>query len=165
MRRLATLICLTAALATAQAAPPSAASIEALLTVTKAERMMDGMYASVEQMMRQGMQQAAQGQNLSDEQRRLLDAAPPRLVKVMREELSYAALKPLYVEIYREAFTQDEIDGLLAFYRSPAGAAMIDKMPLVMQRSMQAVQQRMGPMMEKLRQAMEAAVAEAKAAK
>ena len=165
MRRLVTLICLAATLATAQAAPPSEASIEALLTVTKAERLLDGMYANIEQMMRQSMQAAVQGQTLSDEQRRVLDAAPARLAKVMREELSYASLKPLYVGIYRESFTQDEVDGLLAFYRSPAGVAMIEKMPLVMQKSMVGVQQRMGPIMDKLRQAMEAAVADAKAAK
>lgn len=165
MRRLVALICLAATLATAQAAPPSEASIEALLTATKAERLLDGMYANIEQMMRQSMQAAVQGQTLSDEQRRVLDAAPPRLAKVMREELNYASLKPLYVQIYRESFTQDEIDGLLAFYRSPAGVAMIEKMPVVMNKSMVAVQQRMGPMMDKLRQAMEAAVAEAKAAR
>ena len=165
MRRLVTLICLAATLATAQAAPPSEASIEALLTVTKAERLLDGMYANIEQMMRQSMQAAVQGQTLSDEQRRVLDAAPARLAKVMREELSYASLKPLYVGIYRESFTQDEVDGLLAFYRSPAGVAMIEKMPLVMQKSLVGVQQRMGPIMDKLRQAMEAAVADAKAAK
>ncbi|MEK8051630.1 DUF2059 domain-containing protein [Ideonella sp. DXS22W] len=165
MRRLVTLICLAATLATAQAAPPSEASIEALLTVTKAERLLDGMYANIEQMMRQSMQAAVQGQTLSDEQRRVLDAAPARLAKVMREELSYASLKPLYVGIYRESFTQDEVDGLLTFYRSPAGVAMIEKMPLVMQKSLVGVQQRMGPIMDKLRQAMEAAVADAKAAK
>lgn len=165
MRRLATLVCLAASLVTAQAAPPSDASIEALLTVTQAERLMDGMYANMEQMMRQGMQQAMRGQTLNDEQRRVLDAAPPRLAKVMREELSYATLKPMFAEVYRDTFTQDEIDGLLAFYRSPAGKAMIEKMPQAMQRSMAAVQQRMGPVMDKVRQAMEATVAEAKAVK
>ncbi|MDT7833963.1 DUF2059 domain-containing protein [Aquabacterium sp. OR-4] len=165
MRRLATLISLAACLATAQAAPPTDASIDALLAVTKTERMLDAMYANIEQMMRQGMQAAVQGQTLSDEQRRLLDTTPPRLAGVMRDELSYASIKPLYLQIYRESFTQEEVDGLLAFYRSPAGAALIEKMPVVMQKSVVAVQQRMGPLMEKLRQAMEAAVAEAKAAK
>ena len=39
------------------------------------------------------------------------------------------------------------IQGMLAFYRTPAGQAVIEKMPLVMQNTMQAVQERMGAMM------------------
>lgn len=165
MRRLATLVCLAATLATAQAAPPTEASVDALLEASRSERLLEGMYSQIEQAMRNGMQQAVQGQALSAEQQRVIDAAPARLAKVLREELNYATLKPMYVQIYRETFTQDEIDGLLAFYRSPAGAAMVEKMPLAMQKSMGAVQQRMGPVMAKLRAAMEAAVAEAKATK
>lgn len=165
MRRLAVLICLAASLATARAAPATEASIDALLEASRTERLLDGLYAQLEQAMRNGMLQALQGQTLSAEQQRVVDAAPGRLARVLREELSYASLKPMYLQIYRETFTQEEIDGLLAFYRSPAGVAMVEKMPQAMQRSMVAVQQRMGPVMLKMREALEAAVAEAKAAK
>jgi hypothetical protein len=78
----------------------------------------------------------------------------------MREELSWEKLEPMYLEIYRKSFNQEEVDGILAFYKTPAGAAMIKKMPLVLQESMVAVQKNMGPMMARMQKAIEEALAE-----
>jgi len=72
-------------------------------------------------------------------------------------------MRPLYIQIYQETFTQEEIDGLIAFYKSPAGVAFVDKMPVVMQRSMSIMQSRIAPMMEKMKAAMQQAADEAKA--
>ena len=51
-----------------------------------------------------------------------------------------AKLSPLQVKIYNDLFTDDEIDGLLAFYESPTGRVMIEKMPLIMSQMMIATQ-------------------------
>lgn len=102
---------------------------------------------------------------MSAEQQRVVDATRAKLVQVLREELSWDKLRPVYVQIYQETFTQEEIDGLIAFYNSPAGAAFVEKMPVVMQRSMSIMQSRTAPMMEKMKAAMQQAIAEAKAAK
>ena len=82
----------------------------------------------------------------------------------MREEMTWDKLRPLYVQIYQESFTQEEIDGLIAFYESPAGVAFVEKMPFVMQKSMSIMQSRMAPMMEKMKAAIKEAIAEPKAA-
>ena len=158
---------LTALLVTgaAHAAPPSEASIDELLAVTRVQRMLDSMFVNVEQMMRQSMAQAAGSQPMSPEQRRVLDATPAKFTAVMREEMSWSNMRSLYVEVYRDTFTQEEVDGLLAFYRSPTGAAFIEKMPAVMQKSMSVMQTRLGPLMEKMKAAMAQAMEEAKVAK
>ncbi len=57
------------------------------------------------------------------------------------------------------------MDGLLAFYRTLTGSAFIEKMPVVMQKSMSVMQTRMGPLMEKMKAAMARAIEEAKVAK
>jgi hypothetical protein len=78
--------------------------------------------------------------------------------------LTWEKLRPLYVQIYQESFTQEEIDGPIAFYESPAGVAFVEKLPFVMQKSMSIMQSRMAPMMEKMKAAMKEAIAEPKAA-
>jgi hypothetical protein len=73
-------------------------------------------------------------------------------------------IAPPLRQIYQESFTQEEIDGLIAFYESPAGVAFVEKMPFAMQKSMSIMQSRMAPMMEKIKAAMKEAIAEPKAA-
>jgi len=156
----------SACLATAaHAAPPSAESVEALLVATRSEALAEGMYANLEQYMRQAMAAATQGQPVTAEQQRVLDAVPAKFSAVIRQEMSWSKMRPLYVQIYQESFSQEEIDGLIAFYRSPAGQAFVAKMPVVMQKSMQLMQTQMGPMMVRMKTAMEEAVAEAKRVK
>jgi hypothetical protein len=155
------LICAFSALA----AEPTDASIEKLLIVMKAESLMDSVYGSMEQNMRQGMAQVAAGQQMSDEQKRVLENAPKKFAKVVREELTWANLKPLYIQVYKESFDQKDIDGLIAFYSSKVGQSYINKMPLAMQKTMAAVQQRMEPMIQKMGEAMKEAVEEAKLGK
>jgi hypothetical protein len=148
----------------AHCAPASQESIDRLLVDAKVEKMLDTMFANVDQIMRRSMEGAMQGQQLSPEQRRVADATAAKLVQVMREEMTWDKLRPLYAQIYQETFTQEEVDGLIAFYESPAGAAYVEKMPVVMQKSMSIMQSRLAPMMEKMKAAMKEAVADAKAA-
>jgi uncharacterized protein len=134
-----------------QAAPATEASITELLTLTKADSTLDAMLGGMEDNIRNGMQRAAAGKPLSVEQHRMLELAPAKLTALIREELSWDKLKPIYMQVYRETFEQSEVDGLIAFYRTPVGQAFVSKMPLVTQRSMAITQQRMqsfGPRVE-----------------
>jgi hypothetical protein len=162
---IAILLLLLSSALTCRAAPPTDESIDTLLTLTKTASLLESMYGNMEQVMRQTMAQAVAGKSLSAEQQRFLDAAPARFVGVMRQELSWESLKPVYLKIYRENFTQEEIDGLISFYQSPVGTAFASKMPIVMQESMTSMQSRMKPMMEKMRAAMKQALEEAKVSK
>jgi uncharacterized protein len=153
---------LSLALNLAIAAPPSDASLQELLEVTKSEALLDQMYGSVDQMVRQGIASQTQGRTLNDEQRRILDLAPSRIGALMRKEFGWTTMRPIYVGIYREVFTQEEIDGLIKFYRSPEGQAAINKMPLVIQRTMQVMQVQMQALMPKIEGAMREIMQEAK---
>ncbi len=146
----------------AVAAPASTESIETLLKVTKTESTFDTMYANMEQFMRQSMQQATLGKTLTPEQQQVIDTVPTKFVAVMRAELTWDKLKPQFVQLYRETFDQEEIDGLVAFYRSTAGQAFTNKMPVVMQKSMAISQSQMQTIIPKMKAAMEQAMAEAK---
>lgn len=161
MRRLLAFAALLACL-NAHAAPASAESVENLLAATKVEAMMDTLYANMEQMMRQGTKQTVQGMQISPEQQSALDAVPTKFMAVMREEVTWEKLKPLYVQLYRETFEQEEIDGLIAFYASPSGQAFVNKMPVVLQKSMAISQSLMQSLIPKMTAAMKEAMTEAK---
>jgi uncharacterized protein len=57
---------------------------------------------------------------------------------------------PIYMRTYRDSFTQDEIDGVIKFYKSAAGQAYVKKLPLVMQNVMREMQGVMKPAQEKM---------------
>lgn len=148
-----------------QAAPASEASIEQLLTVTKAEALLDGMKSSIEPMFNQTLEESMRGQPMTDQQKQWAQKFQTRVRALMQEELAWNKLKPQYIQIYRESFEQEDIDGMLAFYASPAGQAMINKMPVVMQKSMQLSQRMMQSMMDKMTGLAEEAAKEAREAK
>ena len=64
-------------------------------------------------------------------------------------------LEPRYLRLYKEAFSEEEIAGMLSFYKTPAGRAVIDKMPVLMQQTMLEVQKLISgtiPQMQKIQE-------------
>jgi len=147
------------------AAPASQASVEELLDLTRAESLISEMYPQVEQIMRQSMKAALVDKAPTAAQQRVLDAMPGKFIAIMREELNWAKLKPQFTQIYQETFEQEEIDGLIAFYKSPAGQAYVGKMPSVMQRTMALSQEQMKVILPKMQAAIRDAIAEVEAVK
>lgn len=165
MKNLLAVFVLSVASMSAIAATPTDESIRTLFTEMKAESMLNGMYAAMEPAMRQGMAQATDGREPTPEQKRILDRFSQRFSDLMRTELSWAKLEPIQIRIYRESFEQSEIDGLIEFYRSPAGQSLINKMPTVTQKAMTEMQVYMQQVMPKLQAEMQEMVSEVKSVK
>jgi hypothetical protein len=85
-----------------------------------------------------------------------------KMTAALDDALNWDSLQAMYLRIYKASFTQDEVDGMLAFYRTPAGQAMINKLPLVTQNMMTEMQEVMKPLQEKLRQIRQEATQELK---
>lgn len=147
------------------AATPSDASIEDLLNSMHAEKIMDLMLPAIDKSMHQSMAMATKGKTLSAKQQQILDASTAKMMALMKDEMSWDKMHAMYVQIYRESFTQEEIDGLVAFYKSPAGVAYIEKMPAVMQKTMGLMQTRMADMVPKMQAAIQQAVEDVKNSK
>jgi len=145
------------------AAPPSEASVHELLAVIEAQKLLDGLWAQLEGMNRATAQKMLEGQQLTDAQRQIVDEMQTRMMGLLRDELRWEAFEPMMLDVYARTFTQDEVDGMLVFYRSDAGKAVIAKMPLAMQNTMQAVQARMAPLQEKLQRIVRESVDKMKA--
>jgi len=150
---------------TCRAEPPTVESVEALLVANKSEAIMESVNANMENVLRQGMAQTLAGKKVTPQLQSFLDNAPRQFAEAMKEEMSWARLKPMYVQLYQESFTQEEVNSLVAFYHSPASEALANKMPDVMQKTKALVQSRVAPMMEKMRIATARAMAEAQSSK
>lgn len=148
-----------------RAAPASAESVEQLLVLTRAPALIETMLADTEAAMRRTPPPVPPGQALTDAQRAALDRLPARMSAMLREEMSWEKLRPGFVRMYRETFEQEEIDGLIAFYRTPLGQAYVDKLPVVMRKSMESVQETLQRLMPKMSALMQETMREAGAAK
>lgn len=147
------------------AAPPSTESLNQLLVATRMERSVGVAQQSLEQAVRNSINQGLQGKALTPQGQKVVDKFNSEAGAIIRKEINWADLKGAYMKLYAETFTQEEVDGLLAFYRSPAGVALLEKMPQVTQKSAAITQQRIAPLVEKLKASMAKTVEDAKAAK
>jgi hypothetical protein len=163
MKRLAiALVCAFSLTVSSRAEPPSDASVKELLTLVEAQKMVDSMFGQMKGMMDSSMKQATQGKTLTKDETAAQEKLESKMLDLMKEELSWAKLEDLYLKVYRESFTQEEVNGVIAFYKSPAGQAYVKKMPVVMQKTMTEMQQRMGPMMQKIQAMTQDAVKDSK---
>ena len=149
--------------ATGPGAPASEASIKELLELTHARRLVEGLMPQLQNFAAGIARQASQSQKLTDAQKKAFDDAQAANLAVYKQELSWDRLEPMYIEIYEKSFTQGDIDGIVAFYKTPAGQALLDKLPLVIKNTMSALQQRTAPMAQRIQKetqdALKAAVA------
>jgi hypothetical protein len=136
--------------APASANPPSEASIKQMLEVMQARKLVDSMMAQMDNLLLQTVAQATQGRPIPPHVQKQIDQERAEMTAMMKDLLAWEKLEPLYVRVYQKTFTQQELDGMLAFYKTPVGAAMIAKMPAVMQNTMEEMQSMMGPVMEKM---------------
>ncbi|RYZ84437.1 MAG: DUF2059 domain-containing protein [Moraxellaceae bacterium] len=155
-------ICLASATAFAET-KPSDASLNELLTITDSQKLIDGMWPQVEAMMNNSAQQALGNVTLNSEQKKVMQDANAKVATVFKEEFGYEKLKPMMISIYKESFSQEEVDGMLTFYKSKSGQAVIKKMPLVMQSTMTNVQAQMSTIIPKIQKIQQDAIEQVKA--
>jgi hypothetical protein len=139
-----------AADATDQAA--TVASVRDLLEANQTRKLVDGTFGQLDTMMQASMKRATGETAVKPGQQAVMDGMRAKLLKLIREEMKWEVLEPEFIEIYRTSFTEEEVVGMLDFYRSPAGQAMVAKMPQVMQQSLAMSQKHMAQMMPKLQQ-------------
>lgn len=149
----------------AAAAPPSEASVKQLLEVAQARKLIDSVMTQMDRLMQQTIAQAIQGQDVPDKVQKEIDKWQAEVFGFTKELLAWNKLEPMYVRIYQKSFSQEEVDGMIAFYKTPAGQAVIGKMPVVMQNTMDEMQQMMAPVLQKMQNMQQDLVAEMKAAK
>ena len=100
------------------------AKIEELLTLMKIEQMQKQAMDNVVQMISNQLKSQPDAAKAEEKEKRVM--------ALIADKTSWQNMKGTYIKVYSDTYNDTEIDGILLFYRSPAGKAMVDKQPALM---------------------------------
>ena len=132
--------------------PPTEASIKQLLEVTQVRKLLESTMAEMDGYTQQAARQVTQGQKVTPEVQKQIDKGRAEATSMLKEVIDWNKVEPMYVRIYQKSFNQQEIDSMVAMYKSPTGQMLLNKMPIVLQNSMNEMQQMLRPVMQRIQQ-------------
>jgi hypothetical protein len=135
------------------AAPATEGSIKQLLTVMEVKKMTEGIRNQFDPLVDNAAKQALQGKEPTPKQQKAITKMKAQVNGLMQSELNWGNIEPIYLRQYKETFSEEEIAAMLAFYKTPAGQAVVQKMPGLMQKTlgeMQALTMSLAPKMQKI---------------
>ena len=135
----------------AQAAPPSDESLLKMMNALQLQTTLDQMVAQMDSGMKAALKETMKGKELNPLQTAELGQLQLKMSATIKEDLAFAKVKDVYLQVYRETFTQDEVNGINAFLTSPAGKAMLTKIDGATRKASELLQQRMGPTLQKIK--------------
>jgi hypothetical protein len=125
--------------------PKVEAALE-LMELSNADRMFEAMKPQLAQLMEQQISELAP----CAASRPVAEAIGKEFGDMFAETMNVERLKIDAAAIYAEVFTLEELNDVLAFYRSPAGAKLMEKMPELVKRNMQLTQTAMSEFQPKI---------------
>lgn len=111
-------------------------SIEKLLDITNSKDIVTSILSQAEQMM--SNMGAQMGVRPNEQQ--YFDEFSRKAFELMEREMSWDILQDHFVELYAANFTEKEVNDMITFYETDTGKSMIEKMPQVIQESLQLSQ-------------------------
>lgn len=104
------------------------AKVRELFALTSMQTRVDQIRASALGQLRAMAAQQFAAAGLSDQNKSVL-AYYDKLDSLVASKYDWAQLEPKYEQVYVDLYTEDELDGILTFYRSPVGHAFLAKSP------------------------------------
>lgn len=122
----------------AQEKQPSESAVlaEELLTLLNVQKNMDAASQQLWKMTDQIAFPAGTTPEAKEELQKMQEASKTETKALVNWE----TLKPMFVSIYSETFTPDELKGMIAFYKTPIGQKWLEKQPQVQMATMQKIQ-------------------------
>ena len=162
---LALLLAFTSPLFSLAQEPAIRPDVEELFTVMRLEKTMQNAMEQVKKMVPQmTANMMSKMSEMPADAAEKAKASQEKVMNIVQEEMSWSKLKPLMAQVYEESLTPEEVKGITAFYKSPAGQAFLDKQPVIMQKSMVMQQKLMMDMMPKIQAMIKADLEASKAA-
>jgi uncharacterized protein len=132
-----------------------ARKVREMLVALHLEQMTNRIERAQEDRVEAISQQQLAGATLDADQKKAYDEFRAKVVELLRSSASWKALEPDFVKLYSDAYTEEEIDGILAFYGSPVGRAMLAKAPQLTEQSIAISQRRMTELAPKVQALMD----------
>jgi len=154
MRRMFAAVVLSLVAPMAFAAKPTDAQIDRLFEVMRQKQTLESVLGQTEAMQKGMLAEMTKGKALTAEDQAKLERVAAISSKNVREMLAWEKVGPKFRALYAESFEGEDIEAITAFYASPAGQRFLDKMPVLMQKTMALVQELTVPMMQKMQEDM-----------
>ncbi|MCW5963812.1 MAG: DUF2059 domain-containing protein [Bryobacterales bacterium] len=119
------------------------AKTEELFKLMRMDQMLSQMMDVVMKQTQASTMQRLMGVNLPEHLTAEVEQFQREVGAALDRHIGWDALKEEYGKLYAGAFSEEEIDAIVAFYRSPAGQALVAKQPQLMEESSVIVQRKM----------------------
>lgn len=149
--------------AVASDVPASAGSIRELLVITGSRAKTERLFARFDDIAKATMQQAMNGETPSPAQKKVMDRAVQRVRAALQEEVGWGKIEPLLVEAYQKVLTEEEVAGMVTFYKSKAGIAALEKLPVAMEGVQEVLQVKIRSASKKFEELTSVSLSEVKA--
>ena len=106
------------------------AKVEQMLTLTKTDSISQNMLANVPTRVKTlAARQPSVANATTPEQKKLADDYLNQMATIAQGGANWSALKPKLVDLYMATFTEADLDGILAFFKTPSGQDFASKSP------------------------------------
>ncbi len=126
------------------------AKVKELFAVMHMDHNLDRMRVAMEQQVQATARNAPGTEAMTPEKKKVQQEFVDNSMKVVDASFGWTVLEPAYVKLYSTTYTEAELDGILTFYKSPAGQAMLAKTPELSSGIMQIVHSRMDDFQPKM---------------
>jgi hypothetical protein len=154
LRRLALLLMLVLCLPLAARADQASRRAKAaqLVELLRTERMVQQNSATILKQVSDAAEKVA-GPNSTPESKARLTSLEKNISQLIDAQLGWKVMQPGIIDLYANTFTEQELDVIVAFYKTPAGAALIDKIPQIDNQIQQLAQSRLNILQPQITQA------------
>ena len=128
---------------------------EELLLLTEVDKNIEKSFGMIEQMQMDQVKNMKLPKELSKEDSEKIASMQGKIMDIIVKELGWDKLKEDFIDIYADTFTKEELEGIIAFYKTPVGQKFIKKQPQLMQKSIEISQKQMATIMPKIQKAIE----------
>ena len=132
---------------------------EEVLTLTDVSKKTENVLSMVKQMQLNQLSKM----NLPAEASEQMKSMQTQMADLVANEFRWEKLKEDYITVYATTFTEQELQGLLNFYRSPAGSAFLKKTPELTKQVMTVAQKQVNELTPKIQELMQRMMEQIKA--
>ncbi len=108
------------------------AKVEQMLTLSKVDSIAQQMLSNVPGRVKQVASQQVLARNASTpEQKKITADYLEQMGSIAQKGATWESVHPKLVDLYMQAFTEPDLDSIIAFYKTPAGQVLVAKTPEV----------------------------------
>jgi hypothetical protein len=126
------------------------AKVKELFALMHVDHTLDRMRSAMQQQVQLTAKNVSGTEQMTPEKKKIQQEFIDNSMKVVDENYGWAVVEPAYVKLYLDTYTEAELDGILTFYKSPAGQAMLSKAQELAAGSMQIVHGHMNDFQPKM---------------